>query len=236
MAKRGVGIGDAGAEVAMHLDAAYVQTADGCPAAVCCFVSLASTVWRVRWSREQVELLCALCRIRQQQGVRSLAIQCNVPVWVWIYWGEAYGVGVGQVQRAMQTWAQRRFPGRMKEIKHAARHLVELVNNDTEGGRRLAQREVEAWFSSGAHDMDELTDRLWRVYQITMALHIFSLAVPPVAKYADVFPSVEPAASGEVSLVDGPAGVSVKSRSKEKHQRVRRRTFGGEEHSGGESG
>ena len=34
------------------------------------------------WSRQQLELLCTLCKIRQEQGVRFLAPQCNLPVWV----------------------------------------------------------------------------------------------------------------------------------------------------------
>ncbi|GHO68307.1 hypothetical protein KSC_071990 [Ktedonobacter sp. SOSP1-52] len=43
------------------------------------------------WSRDHLELLCTLCRIKQEQKLSSLVSQCNVPVWVWMYWGRAMG-------------------------------------------------------------------------------------------------------------------------------------------------
>jgi hypothetical protein len=57
-----------------------------------------------RWSQRAVALMLGL--LFQQRHGNSTAFLCNVPVWGWIYWGEASGVTLEQLRRAMSTWAR----------------------------------------------------------------------------------------------------------------------------------
>ena len=59
------------------------------------------------WTRHQRDLLQSLCHARERQGMHSIALRCNLPVWVWLYWGDHYGIPLEQVRRVMKTWAIR---------------------------------------------------------------------------------------------------------------------------------
>lgn len=105
------------------------------------------------WLRQQLELLCTLCRVKQEQKLASVAPQCNIPVWVWMYWGEGYGVSLEQVKRAIKTWVRRRYLARVKEVKASARQLVRLVANDQGMGRA---RRSTVWRSGYCLGMEVL--------------------------------------------------------------------------------
>jgi hypothetical protein len=45
------------------------------------------------WTLQQRNLLYSLCRL-QQRGIRHIGQRCNLPVWIWLYWGDEYGVGL----------------------------------------------------------------------------------------------------------------------------------------------
>ena len=89
------------------------------------------------WSYEQLQLGLALWR---QYPVRSIADLCNVPVFMWMYWGDAY-VPLRQVQLAMKTWL-----ARIKHVpKRAADDSAEKILTTIEGKRpQRAKRELLA--------------------------------------------------------------------------------------------
>lgn len=86
----------------------------------------------VVWSAAQVGLVCKVCALRQQQGVRGVAAQCIIPVWAWLYLGEESGVELTQLRRAMVSygWRQgrRRRVGaivfRWRKYSHSPEQLV----------------------------------------------------------------------------------------------------------------
>jgi len=65
------------------------------------------------WSYEQLHLFLALWR---QYPIRTIADLCNVPVFMWMYWGDDY-VPLKQVRKAMNTWLAR--------IKHVPRRAAD---------------------------------------------------------------------------------------------------------------
>jgi hypothetical protein len=56
------------------------------------------------WSKLQLNLFVALLTQRQTKGVRLDASLANVPVWLWLWYGDQY-VPIRQVRRALRTWA-----------------------------------------------------------------------------------------------------------------------------------
>jgi hypothetical protein len=83
------------------------------------------------WPQEQLDLLLTVLKkqqdLDQQAGhhIYARKLLCNIPVCVWLYWGEAY-IPLHQVKRAMVTWARayRRSP--KSKAKQSARHLTRL--------------------------------------------------------------------------------------------------------------
>jgi hypothetical protein len=118
------------------------------------------------WSEAQVALVRKVCELRQQQGVRSVVAQCNVPVWAWLYLGEASGVDLMQVKRVMWTWVQRQTVLSKKEAKERARELVEIVGNDMAPGQRQARRAITSFLYACQEEGvgQKLEDALWDVY------------------------------------------------------------------------
>lgn len=55
------------------------------------------------WPETQRELFLSLLE-KRDEGM-PIAALCNLPVWVWFWWGDTH-VPLRQVQRAMQTWAR----------------------------------------------------------------------------------------------------------------------------------
>ncbi len=55
------------------------------------------------WSDNQRELFLTLLQKRDEGA--PIAALCNIPVWLWLWWGEGY-VPLPQVRRAMRTWAK----------------------------------------------------------------------------------------------------------------------------------
>ena len=87
------------------------------------------------WSYEQLQLFLALWR---QYPIRAIADLCNVPVFMWMYWGDDY-VPLRQVRKAMYTWL-----ARIRHIsKRAADDSAEQILTNVEGKRpRRAKREL----------------------------------------------------------------------------------------------
>lgn len=116
------------------------------------------------WSGHQVELLKSLCQFRDRQKLHSVAARCNLPVWVWLYWGDEYGITLEQVQRVITTWAKRVQSISLEEAQRSAHHLVGLVANHDTGGRQLAQQELAQLLYDREDDADALYGSLCHAF------------------------------------------------------------------------
>ena len=116
------------------------------------------------WTLQQRNLLYSLCHARERQGLRSVAQRCNLPVWVWLYWGDEYGVTLDLVRRAMRTWASHQQHISLKESHKGARLLVEQVGNQHDGGKQQAVRKITDLFYEGRYAERVLSDSLHLVY------------------------------------------------------------------------
>jgi len=87
------------------------------------------------WAYEQLQLFLALWR---QYPIRTIAHLCNVPVFMWTYWGDDH-VSLSQARLAMKTWL-----ARIKHIpKRAADDSAEQILTTIEGKRPgRAKREL----------------------------------------------------------------------------------------------
>lgn len=62
------------------------------------------------WSENQHRLLLVVLGQRQVRKIRRNPPLCNIPVWLWLTWGDDY-VPLRQARRALTTWAQAaRYP------------------------------------------------------------------------------------------------------------------------------
>ena len=116
------------------------------------------------WTRHQRDLLQSLCHARERQGMHSIALRCNLPVWVWLYWGDNYGVTLEQVKQVMKTWAIRQEKLSLKESRRAARKVVHEVGNQPAGGKRQAINEITDRFYKGRFIAQNLSDSLCHVF------------------------------------------------------------------------
>lgn len=119
------------------------------------------------WSLHQRNLLCSLCHMQQKRGVRQVAQRCNLPVWVWLYWGDEYGITLNQVKQVMKTWAERQLPLSLKTARQSARRLVNEVANHQDGGKQLAINEIAEMLYAGASTRQNLEESLHHVFDPT---------------------------------------------------------------------
>ncbi len=116
------------------------------------------------WTRHQRDLLQSLCHARERKGVHSVAQLCNLPVWVWLYWGDGYGVTLEQVKRVMHTWATRQGDLSYAASRQAARNVVQEVGNQPAGRKRQAIKEITDWLYKGRFTGQNLSDSLHHVF------------------------------------------------------------------------
>jgi hypothetical protein len=88
------------------------------------------------WSEAQRQLFLALLDKRRE--VKHIAPLCNMPVWLWLFWGDEYAP-LRQVRRALETWGGVR--GGTKGLSWAKAHAS-------------ARQQVERWGSSLARPKD----------------------------------------------------------------------------------
>ena len=73
------------------------------------------------WPNEQRNLFLTV--LRKRQDVEQVATLCNIPVGVWLWWGDRY-VPQRQVRRALETWTGRKRRVSEADARAAARRLV----------------------------------------------------------------------------------------------------------------
>lgn len=96
-----------------------------------------------RWSGAQCAMLLTALEL-QRDGAKVVDL-CPLPVATWVYWGDAAGVPLEQVRRAMQTWAAyqwRRAQRSYARVEQDARRLCRGVGHP--GG--IAQ-DMIAWLA-----------------------------------------------------------------------------------------
>jgi len=116
------------------------------------------------WTQQQRDLLRSLCHARERQGMHSVALRCNLTVWVWLYWGDTYGVTLEQVKQVMKSWAVRQEKHSLEESRQAAKRVVQEVANLPAGGKRKAVNEVTNLFYQGQFTAQDLSDSLHHVF------------------------------------------------------------------------
>ncbi len=121
------------------------------------------------WPQEQLDLLLTVLKkqqdLDQQAGhhVYARKLLCNIPVCVWLYWGEAY-IPLHQVKRAMVTWARAYRQSPKSKAKQSARHITRLSaspRSDRDDKEELIKRIITLATSGESLKDNELEDFLY---------------------------------------------------------------------------
>jgi hypothetical protein len=108
-----------------------------------------------RWSQHQRNLFLSLLHQRQKLHVRENGPLCNIPVWLWVYWGELGGVSLKQVRRAMRTWTAYWRGQSYATVRKSARDVVRLAGSTRAMNKRELVEELSRIGVSGADIDDE---------------------------------------------------------------------------------
>ena len=112
------------------------------------------------WPENQVRLFERL--LRQQTTAHRVKTLCNLPVWQWLAWGDAY-VPLRQTRRAMATWATGSATTPWAHARAAGRAAAEALPPSVtpKARRQVTQLLVEA-LERGTLDEARLTQTLER--------------------------------------------------------------------------
>lgn len=80
------------------------------------------------WPETQLKLFLATLDRRRAGAVKQQATLCNVPIFIWLNWGEEY-VPLRQVRRALSTWIKAHRRGSLRGGRHSARLVVEQIQH-----------------------------------------------------------------------------------------------------------
>jgi hypothetical protein len=113
----------------------------------------------------QKDLFLTLLR-KQQEGVKRIATLANIPVGVWLYWGDSY-VPLRQVRRALDTYTKAYRRGSWRAAITTAHQVLEQMNHPdaTQADRdRMVRAVAESAFRGRLDDPSELVGKVRRVY------------------------------------------------------------------------
>ncbi|GAC1354190.1 MAG: hypothetical protein NVSMB38_31950 [Ktedonobacteraceae bacterium] len=116
------------------------------------------------WTLQQRDLLRTLCMMREKQNIHSVAQRCNLIVWIWLYWGDEWGITLAQVQRVLKTWATYQQVSSLKTARQGARRVVNEVAYHRDGGKQQAMRDIADLFYKGTFTAQDLTEYLLPVF------------------------------------------------------------------------
>lgn len=116
------------------------------------------------WTRQQADLLRTLCMMRDKHKIHQVAPRCNIPIWVWLYWGDEWGVTLDQVKRVMKTWAKYQQVPSRERSKLGAKELVKEVANRRDGGKQQAINELADMLYQGTYAPQAISDSLYHVF------------------------------------------------------------------------
>lgn len=117
------------------------------------------------WPRTQFKLFSTLLD-QMQKGTTQTATLCNVPVFLWLYFGSEYAP-VRQVRRALGTYGAQYRVISARRGRYTARQVVELFGGGRDMSRRDRDRlvkEIVAVGRSGALDRESLIDAAGRIF------------------------------------------------------------------------
>lgn len=107
------------------------------------------------WNWYQLQLFLTLLHQRQKGAhIGSLA---NVPVWLWLLWGEPYS-SVRQLRLAVQTWVATDSQVAAGNAHKAARQLVGRIAHPRATGKRELIALLEGAISSRTFNAEEITE------------------------------------------------------------------------------
>lgn len=116
------------------------------------------------WTRQQADLLHSLCYMREKHKIHQVAQRCNLHVWVWLYWGDEWGVTLDQVKKVMKTWAKYQQSSSREHSKQGAKELVKEVANRRDGGKQQAVSELAEILYNGTYTPQAIADSLYHVF------------------------------------------------------------------------
>ena len=115
---------------------------------------------RGRWTPPQARLWLGLLKNRQQPKAHIVGL-CNLPVGGWIFFGEQMGgVSRAQVQRMMQTWAEKQRHPSLEEVRRSVQHLVKVTKTKDAQQVRAAKKQLNDLLAREGLDIAGLQDPL----------------------------------------------------------------------------
>jgi hypothetical protein len=116
------------------------------------------------WPEAQRQLFLTLLE-RRKRGEKITAL-CNVPVWIWMYWGDSY-VPPAQAKRALGTWAGRNQTAGWGTAQKTAKQLVTTLAHpkSSAADRRAAIEGIATMATSGNFDRVRVAALLQPVLQ-----------------------------------------------------------------------
>lgn len=108
-----------------------------------------------RWTQHQRDLFLSLLQQRRKGNIRENGPLCNIPVWLWVYWGDLGGVSLKQVRRAMRTWTAYWRGQSYATVRKSAREVVRLASSTHATNKRELVDALSRIGVSGADIDDE---------------------------------------------------------------------------------
>ncbi len=112
------------------------------------------------WTEEQAQLFLLLLQKRDELDGRSLGPLYNIPVALWLLWGDRYA-SVSQVHRALGAWLEASGRIALRKAKAAVReHLPQLQHPDAHREYREYAFDVLVSAMRGDPDLESLRDAI----------------------------------------------------------------------------
>jgi hypothetical protein len=142
------------------------------------------------WPWTQRNLFRLLVEKRAQ--VKGVAPLCNIPVAIWLWWGEGY-VLTTQVQRALATWANKVEGVSWQTAKSQARHAAAFLDDlgaPREGRERLIDVLAKTAYS-GQLDKKTVTEAIRQVFDPGGDGRVYGSSLMPVTpeRFVDLMES-----------------------------------------------
>ncbi len=153
------------------------------------------------WPENQLKLLVSILK-KQREGVRMIATLCNIPVSIWLWFGDSY-VPVRQVRRALATYADTyRDSSRKKALFTANEILVQYGLDPRRKRVRQFREDLVLYAQRGRLDEDLKTRILQGFAELVPSQ-------PSVGREYLVLVEVKRAASDDIdSLSDEDFGIA----------------------------
>jgi hypothetical protein len=102
-----------------------------------------------------------LVLLHQRTGITNIASLCNLPVWLWLGWGDEY-VPLRQVRRALATWTAKYGKPGWERCVRTAREVVDQLTRPelTRAARRDIADTIALAAFNGSANAEQLTEPL----------------------------------------------------------------------------